>query len=113
MARRPVLNALTGIRFIAALYVVLFHYLDPARLDLALPAHFAVYHLVRYGYVGVSVFFVLSGFVLAYNYPTFEDPAGRRCFLAGAFCANLPAIPGCSPAFSAGICFVRGSWFVA
>jgi len=90
MARRPVLNALTGIRFIAALYVVLFHYLDPARLDLALPAHFAVYHLVRYGYVGVSVFFVLSGFVLAYNYPTFEDPAGRRCFWRARFARIYP-----------------------
>lgn len=90
MARKPVLNALTGIRFIAALHVVLFHYLNPARLDLAHPAHYATYHLIRYGYVGVSVFFVLSGFVLAYNYPFFDTRADRRRFWRARFARIYP-----------------------
>jgi peptidoglycan/LPS O-acetylase OafA/YrhL len=60
----PTLAALTGLRFFAALYVVLYHFgwdvvglVSPIALK-----------LIQYGYVGVSFFFVLSGFVLAYNY---------------------------------------------
>lgn len=62
--RRPVLEALTGLRFVAALAVVCFH-LVPRRFP---GAHGPGMALVRSGYVGVSLFFVLSGFVLTYNY---------------------------------------------
>lgn len=57
---RPPLPALTGARFFAALAVFLFHYSD--GFSGALRA------VIEYGYVGVSFFFVLSGFILAYNY---------------------------------------------
>jgi peptidoglycan/LPS O-acetylase OafA/YrhL len=58
------LNALTGIRGIAAWLVVLYH----IRLSLAdiLPA--PVIAAFAKGYLAVDLFFILSGFVLWYNY---------------------------------------------
>ncbi len=65
------LPALTGIRFFLALWVIVFHQSGPAgmmRLQVSkLPEPF--FGAVRTGYLAVSVFFVLSGFILAYNYP--------------------------------------------
>lgn len=59
-ARKPPLPALTGIRTLLAFNIVLFHftppYLGPAR------------PFVEHGFVFVNVFFLISGFVLAYNY---------------------------------------------
>lgn len=57
---RPPLPALTGARFFAALAVFLFHYSDGFNG--------ALRSVIEYGYIGVSFFFVLSGFILAYNY---------------------------------------------
>jgi peptidoglycan/LPS O-acetylase OafA/YrhL len=78
---RPPLRALTGIRFFAALHVVLFHYapgLPPLLRNVA-----------ANGYMAVGLFFILSGFVLAYNY------AGRavkpRRFLGARFARIYPA----------------------
>ena len=62
--RKPILGALTGLRFLAAAQVVLFHSMGP-RLDRMPPKLASV---LGAGYTGVSLFFVLSGFVLAYNY---------------------------------------------
>jgi peptidoglycan/LPS O-acetylase OafA/YrhL len=56
------LQALTSIRFFAALWVVLFH----LRQILAPPAFLRP--IIDRGYVGVSLFFMLSGFILTYNY---------------------------------------------
>jgi peptidoglycan/LPS O-acetylase OafA/YrhL len=53
--------ALTGLRALAAYSVFLHHY-NPA------PAGTFAYHLYRQGYVGVSVFFVLSGFLIYHRY---------------------------------------------
>lgn len=58
------LTSLTGIRFLAALAVVLFHYWEADATQWPR----ALVDLVRSGYVGVSFFFLLSGFILAYNY---------------------------------------------
>jgi peptidoglycan/LPS O-acetylase OafA/YrhL len=62
------LEGLTGIRFFAAMGVVLFHvgYTPVARLSPLLGA------VSGHGYAAVGLFYVLSGFVLAYTY------AGRR-----------------------------------
>ncbi|UEL27777.1 acyltransferase [Pseudarthrobacter sp. L1SW] len=59
--RRVHLRSLTGLRFYAAALVVLYHfsrYFEP--MEVTAP-------LVGFGYTGVSFFFVLSGFVLAWS----------------------------------------------
>ena len=64
--RRPPLPALTGLRAVAAVWVVLFHYRDDL---LALVPGLAPFDtFMRAGYLGVDLFFPLSGFVLAYTY---------------------------------------------
>lgn len=64
--RRSPLPALTGLRVLAAAWVVLFHY----RPDLEALAPWTVPAdtLMRARYLGVDLFFPLSGFILAYNY---------------------------------------------
>lgn len=63
---KPTLPALTGLRFVAALSVVFFHYqfLVPGFAKRITPGA----NIVHSGFVGVSLFFVLSGFILAYTY---------------------------------------------
>jgi len=66
------LPALTGLRFFLALWVILYHQIPHEDNTLAvswlgnLPLPFHLF--LRTGYAAVTVFFVLSGFVLAYNY---------------------------------------------
>jgi len=64
------LPALTGLRFVLALWVILHHLTGPGgMLDAwcsSLPH--ALDAIVRRGYLAVSTFFVLSGFVLARSY---------------------------------------------
>ena len=60
------LGALTGLRFFAAMYVVLFHSGAAAARAAGLPK--PVLTLLDNGYLGVTFFFVLSGFILRYTY---------------------------------------------
>jgi peptidoglycan/LPS O-acetylase OafA/YrhL len=55
------LNALTGLRCFAAINIVLFHFSNPQWFGRLAP-------VVNAGYLSVSYFILLSGFVLAYNY---------------------------------------------
>jgi peptidoglycan/LPS O-acetylase OafA/YrhL len=55
------LNALTGLRCFAAVNIVLFHFSNPQWFGFMAP-------VVNAGYVSVSYFILLSGFVLGYNY---------------------------------------------
>ncbi len=64
--RRPPLPALTGLRAVAAGWVVLFHYRDD--LLALVPGLAPLDTFMRAGYLGVDLFFPLSGFVLAYTY---------------------------------------------
>lgn len=62
------IKALTGIRFFAAFYVFLFH------LDARVPLNFLpwqAHNIVKQGALGVNLFFILSGFLLAYSH--FKD----------------------------------------
>jgi peptidoglycan/LPS O-acetylase OafA/YrhL len=61
---RPRLPAVTSLRFFAAFHVALFHMKEMGVLKG--PAWLVA--LAGIGYVGVSFFFVLSGFILVYTY---------------------------------------------
>jgi peptidoglycan/LPS O-acetylase OafA/YrhL len=74
MSRGGELKALTGIRFVAALFVFFYHW--GSVFSSFLPG-FAE-GLRCNGYVGVSFFFALSGFILAYNYARPGSPTMRR-----------------------------------
>ena len=65
--RKPALPALTGIRSLLALIIMLFHF-TPSGLTWAAHPRFTLYPLINIGYVFVSFFFVISGFILYYNY---------------------------------------------
>jgi peptidoglycan/LPS O-acetylase OafA/YrhL len=62
---KPHLGALSGIRFFAAFNVVLFHLWNGQNFHLS--SSFLT-GIVSSGYVGVSFFFVLSGFIHGYAY---------------------------------------------
>jgi peptidoglycan/LPS O-acetylase OafA/YrhL len=65
--RRPAsIDSLTSLRGLAALWVVVLHFNDD--LGRLLPGLRAFDSLIVVGYLAVPYFFVLSGFVLAYNY---------------------------------------------
>lgn len=64
--------ALTGLRAVAALAVVVSH----VGLPSSAPTWAA--KIAQCGFVGVPLFFMLSGFVLAYNYPTLSPRSGWR-----------------------------------
>ena len=58
------IRSLTSLRFFAALWVVLFHYWPNLTGTEAMPG------LVDKGYLGVELFFTLSGFILCHVYRT-------------------------------------------
>ena len=61
------IDALTSLRFFAALYVLLYHSGGPALVESGrLPA--AAARLLSHGYLGVTFFFILSGFILTHVY---------------------------------------------
>lgn len=59
--RKEQLPALDSLRFLAALDIVFFHFSNPQWFGSFTP-------IVNSGYTAVSFFFLLSGFILAYNY---------------------------------------------
>jgi peptidoglycan/LPS O-acetylase OafA/YrhL len=83
---RPRLPALTSLRFFAALHVVFFHFL---AFKILTSQGWWLGQISSIGYVGVSFFFVLSGFILVYTY------AGRdisvRAFWRARFARIYPA----------------------
>jgi peptidoglycan/LPS O-acetylase OafA/YrhL len=56
------IRSLTGLRGVAAVYVVLYHFITP------LPFTNFLNTFESHGYLAVDLFFVLSGFVMAMNY---------------------------------------------
>lgn len=67
--------SLTGLRFVAALYVFLFH----IHIRWPISSHSFAKNVLDQGAIGMSLFFMLSGFVLAYRY------ADRRTTLRDYF----------------------------
>ncbi|HMO42348.1 MAG TPA: acyltransferase, partial [Phenylobacterium sp.] len=66
------IRPLTALRFFAAMWVVLFHYWPALGLAGAPLA-------VAKGYLGVELFFILSGFILCHVYRS-EVEAGRFAY---------------------------------
>jgi peptidoglycan/LPS O-acetylase OafA/YrhL len=97
-SKRPPLPALTSARYFAALHVVLFHTWAMKGLTRA-PAWFQQFASV--GYVAVSFFFVLSGFVLVYTYGGKEFDLRRfwRARLARLYPAYLLSLLLAAPFF--------------
>jgi peptidoglycan/LPS O-acetylase OafA/YrhL len=83
------LDGLTGLRFLAAIYVVVFHYATPSLVN----APRAVLNVALSGYVAVDFFFILSGFILAYNYlaPNGDLKTTKRQFWVARFARIYPA----------------------
>ena len=73
------IKPLTSLRFSAALWVVLFHYWPKLDFAGATPL------FVEKGYLGVELFFVLSGFILCHVYRTSVE---ERRFRYGSFLWN-------------------------
>ncbi len=60
------IRQLTGVRFIAAFWVLMYHFQAPlATMGLLVPV---VSDVLRVGRLGVDLFFALSGFILTYTY---------------------------------------------
>jgi peptidoglycan/LPS O-acetylase OafA/YrhL len=88
-AHRSSLKALTGIRFFAAFYVVVFH----SRVsELCFEhGHAAAGNFFRNGFLAVPLFFLLSGFILAYTYEgQIEQQGGYRRFWEARFARIWP-----------------------
>jgi peptidoglycan/LPS O-acetylase OafA/YrhL len=107
VVRRSEIRALTGLRIVAAMWVVLFHFegqLMPYVTQLP-----GLHAVLSAGWIGVELFFVLSGFVIARSY---LDECGRRWSTAGAarFVANRFARVW--PAWMA-VTVVACAWLVA
>jgi peptidoglycan/LPS O-acetylase OafA/YrhL len=65
-SKPPLFDALTGLRALGAWWIVLFH----IRGELArfVPDESLIMRFADAGHVGITLFFVLSGFVISYNY---------------------------------------------
>lgn len=81
------IESLTSLRFFAAIYVVLFHiYLhDSAPESKSTGAQF-----LSHGYLAVSFFFILSGFVLTWNYADRWTTKSYPGFLLARFARIYP-----------------------
>lgn len=88
-ALKPNLTALTGLRFFAALDVVLYHFARPQLPHGAYPLK----NVIGAGYTAVSLFFLLSGFLLSYSYLTGDGTlrGSRRNFWVSRFARIYPA----------------------
>jgi len=90
---RPSIPSLTSLRFVAALFVVIFHYkvsdIGSRRLDFPEA-------ISSFGYEAVTFFFVLSGFILTYVHVRADSSiqqlnVSARSFFASRLARILPA----------------------
>ncbi|SDP34737.1 Peptidoglycan/LPS O-acetylase OafA/YrhL, contains acyltransferase and SGNH-hydrolase domains [Pseudomonas arsenicoxydans] len=83
MAKSEILP-LTGLRFFAALYVFLFH----MHIRWPLSDNTYIKNILEQGAIGMSLFFILSGFVLAYRYS--NSNTTYRSYLINRFSRIYP-----------------------
>jgi peptidoglycan/LPS O-acetylase OafA/YrhL len=84
--RKPALPALTGLRTLLALTILLFHF-TPGGLQ---RGPFSLYPIINIGYVFVSFFFLISGFILSYNYADRPEPVDPVDFLVARWSRLYP-----------------------
>ncbi|MBB5056450.1 peptidoglycan/LPS O-acetylase OafA/YrhL [Granulicella aggregans] len=72
--RKPSLPALTGLRTLLALSIVFFHFTPPHMA--------AVAPIIENGYIFVGFFFLMSGYILSYNYADRVGMNKREFWLA-------------------------------
>jgi len=86
---KPSLNALTGLRFLAAMGVVFFHFAVPILQGRS----YFFLNLANAGYIAVDLFYVLSGFILTYSYLTLQGTliGSRHNFYVSRFARIYPA----------------------
>ncbi|MFT2751030.1 acyltransferase family protein [Clavibacter sp. Sh2036] len=82
------LSALTGLRFFAAMTVLLSHFSHAGLV--VIPAGIVAF--VDGGRTAVALFFVLSGFILAYNYSEMSGGADRRAFYVNRVARIYPVV---------------------
>jgi peptidoglycan/LPS O-acetylase OafA/YrhL len=80
--RKPSLPALTGIRTLLAFNIVLFHFTPPYLGPLR--------PFVENGFVFVNVFFLISGYILTYNYSDRGASLDKRQFWLARFSRLYP-----------------------
>lgn len=85
---KPKILPLTSARFFAALYVMLYHTL-PGVLARGVDQGWWQ-KIVGMGYISVSFFFMLSGFILAVVYLKGERPVNKRRFFVARFARIYP-----------------------
>ena len=78
---KPSITPLTFVRFIAAFYVFLFH----IYLHWTWNVKPFIGNIMNEGAVGMSLFFVLSGFILTYNYYDKNPLENYHYFIVNAF----------------------------
>jgi peptidoglycan/LPS O-acetylase OafA/YrhL len=82
IVRKPPLTALTGLRTLLALSIVFFHF-TPPHMEIFAP-------VFNNGFVFVGFFFLISGFILAYNYAERPTPLVKRDFWVARFSRLYP-----------------------
>ena len=80
--RKPPLPALTGIRTLLAIGIILFHF-TPPHLSL-------LYPIIDNSFIFVGFFFLLSGFILTYNYSDRAMTLSKREFWLARFSRLYP-----------------------
>ena len=86
---KPSLDALTGLRFLAAMGVVFYHF----SLPILKGRSAILLNLAGAGYIAVDLFYLLSGFILTYSYLSPEGTllGSRRNFYISRFARIYPA----------------------
>jgi peptidoglycan/LPS O-acetylase OafA/YrhL len=89
------LRVLDGLRFFAAFFVICAHYSSWVILDqhltLSSGTQLFIGYIESFSAMGMSIFFVLSGFVIHYNYrDTCRQPGGQKRFFIARFTRLYP-----------------------
>lgn len=112
---RQYVASLTGLRGIAALFVFVFHYgnFNPGiRLDLSIPViGYALQFPLGFGFAGVDLFFVLSGFLLTLPFARASLARSAKLPLTQYYKRRLLRV---LPAYYAQLAIILlvGAWFI-